>query len=192
MRLAIYDRNPGKGFGQWCLRTSWVIGCWLFKLFGAIDDYIGVGSREEVYTALAGAVLQNRAVTELQYWGHGSRGFIYISGQVILPVQLAGMLEPLAKGARVWFRTCSTFQGAQGQNLAVYLANRLGIRVAGHTRIIGLLQGGLHSLGPGETPSWSVDAGEVQGFFPRYFASMGLWPGEHTVVCLATRVPEGW
>ena len=47
MRVTIYDKNPGPGIDQWFLKMTWMLGCWLQKLFGAVDAYKGVESWEE-------------------------------------------------------------------------------------------------------------------------------------------------
>ena len=96
--------------------------------------------------------------------------------------------EKLKPTSLIWFRTCSTFQGGSGQSLAKHLSNSLNCVVAGHTRIIGLLQGGLHTIRPGEHPSWSVDEGEFkQGIIPVWLK----W-GNNTITCFHTKIPHGW
>lgn len=39
MKVTVYDKNPGVGAGQWFLKTSWLVGCWLQKLFGKVDAW---------------------------------------------------------------------------------------------------------------------------------------------------------
>ena len=106
----------------------------------------------------------------------------------VLRHQAETVLLRLVRGTGLWwFRTCSTFGTARGQAFARAWANFLGCRVAGHTFLIGLHQSGLHSLGPGASPSWSVDEG-VAGEVP-------LWsrPGApNTITCFHGKIPAGY
>lgn len=183
MRINIYDSNPGAGVGQWFLKVSWFLGCFFQKLFGVIDDYYGYSSWPVAQASLPAGI------TQLQYWGHGSPGRIWMAGRAITAQDLLVLKDKLAPGALVWFRTCSAFQGDRGHLFAKTLADGLGCRVAGHTRIIGLFQGGLHSLAPAQAPSWPATEGE---FPPSFWRSLGLKWGSNTVTCFAVKVPEGW
>lgn len=184
MRIVIYDKNPGSGFGQWFLKTSWVVGCFFQKLFGAVDAYYGAVSWED---ALKFVTSLPEPVTSVQYWGHGTPGRVWLCQQSVTAVEWLRLKPKLAPNALLWFRTCSTFAQADGHEFSRQLADGLGCTVAGHTRIIGLTQGGLHTRKPNTPASWSVDEGE---FPPNPFPWL-LW-GNNTITCFATKIPEGW
>jgi len=184
MRVTIYDKNPGEGFSQKFLATSWLVGCWIQKLFGKVDDYYGASSWDD---ALAWLQKQGQ-LDSIQYWGHGSPGQVYLAG-FMLPVGFLGPIKSQVTPLTVvWFRTCSTFQGGPGDRFSGALANQLGCVIAGHTRVIGPLQGGLHTRKPNTPASWPLTDGEMPpGLIPVYWR----W-GNNTVTCLATKIPPGW
>lgn len=184
MRVTIYDKVAWPGFMQWCLKTSWLLGCIFQKLVGAVDDYYGASSWED-----AKAWLDSKgSLSSIQYWGHGSPGVIWLAGQAV-PTQNWLSLKPLLlDDSVVWFRVCDSFQGVAGQAFSRTLANGLGCTIAGHTRIIGLWQGGLYTRTPNSFPSWSVD----EGGEPSWLREDLKWWNKHTVLCLRTSVPKGW
>lgn len=185
MRVTIYDKNPGPGFRQWFLKTSWLVGCLFQKLFGAVDDYYGATSWDD-----AVIWLRNRPskLTMIQYWGHGSPGAIWLGGRYGWFGVFGDATNNIDSNTVVWLRTCSTFQGPAGHEYSEKMSDLLGCTVAGHTRIIGPLQGGLHTRKPYSDPSWPVTEGELpKSWIPSFFR----W-GNNTVTCLATKIPSGW
>lgn len=186
MRVAIYDKNPGVGFGQWFLALTWKIGCFLHKLFGKLDDYHAAGSWEEAF-----AWLESRPglLASIQYWGHGSPGCVWLAQVNLDRSQFKRLVTQVPPNAVLWFRTCSTFQGQRGYDISDYLTKLLNCTVAGHTRVIGVFQSGLHTRKPGQAPSWPLD--ESDGG-PAWMVSLGLQWGTNTIVCLRASVPEGW
>lgn len=187
MRVTIYDKKPGAGFGQWFLMASWAVGCWFQKLFGAVDDYVGVASWQEAREWVSS---RKTKITHLQFWGHGSAGAVYIAGRPITATLWLELKNHFVEGdaSLLWFRTCSTFQGQEGFDYSKRLADGLGVTVAGHTRIIGPLQGGLHTRRPGTSPSWPITEGE----FPETWWPRHLKWGNNTVTFLATKITDGW
>lgn len=185
MRVTIYDNNPGVGFSQWCLKTSWALGCWFQKLVGAVDDYKGVSSWQEARDWL---LAQPGPLTVVQFWGHGSPGTTWFAGQPAGADHWKALKPQMTPDSLLWFRACSTFQGDRGFAFAKALTKELNCTVAGHTRIIGVFQGGLHTLKPGQEPYWLKSEAELPG----KLAPMGLVWGDHTITCLATKIPEGW
>lgn len=185
MRVTIYDKTPGTGFMQWCLKTSWLIGCWLQKLFGAIDDYHGVSSLYEINTWLKS---KKTTFSSVQYWGHGSPGVIWISGTPTFSTDWMFIRPLLTKESILWFRICSLFQGEDGQAISRKLADGLNCTIAGHTRIIGLWQGGLYTRKPYSLPSWPLAEGSESSWIRDDFR---FWE-KHTISCLRTTIPEGW
>lgn len=194
LRLMVYDRNSSAGR---LLLTAWRLGGPLYRALGRLDACYGAASWAEALKWLA-SYRAPEPIAEVQFWGHGKWGKVLI-GDTYLD---AASCEPrcpeqadlLAVRARLvagtglwWFRTCSTFGTAAGHHFARAWASFLGCRVAGHTFLIGLHQSGLHSLGPGETPSWSVTEGSA-GAAP-------LWsrPGApNTITCFHGQVPAGY
>lgn len=186
MRLTIYDKNPGKGLNQWFLMASWAVGCFLQKLFGKVDDYYAAKSWEDAY-----AWLSNRpgTITSLQYWGHGSPGLVWLAGRPMdLNKFIMAMKSKVTPQTIIWWRTCSTFHGEVGYYFSQRLADGLECTIAGHTRIIGPIQGGLHTRKPHSLPMWPKDEGELP---PSKLPSWLQW-GPNSVLCFATKVPEGW
>lgn len=184
MRVTVYDKNPGPGVDQWFLKMTWLIGCWLQKLFGAVDEYKGVSSWEEAHQWL----MSLNQIESLQYWGHGSPGAVWISQKLITAKQWASLRDRMMPSSLIWFRTCSTFQGLKGITYAKEVANGLGCTAAGHTRIIGPLQGGLHTIGPNAPATWPIAEGE----FPTSWWPPHLRWGNNTITFLATKIPKGW
>jgi len=186
MRVAIYDKNPGAGAAQWGLKLSWAIGCFLHKLFGKLDAYYGAESWDDAFSWLE---QRPGLLTSIQYWGHGSPGTVWLAGKSVDRAYFKKLVGKIPPNGVLWFRTCSTFQGQAGYDISKYLTTLLNCTVAAHTRIIGVLQGGLHTRAPNQEPSWPLTEGE----FPKSFwAGLGLKIGNNTILCLRASIPKGW
>jgi hypothetical protein len=186
MRVTVYDKNPGPGVQQWFLKLSWLLGCFFQKLFGKVDDYKGVSSLDDLLDWLC---YRDERLVSVQFWGHGSPGTIWIGGKPYKAKDFLSLKPRVQADSVVWFRACSVFQGALGHAFSGTLADGLGCTVAGHTRIIGLFQGGLHTRKPSTYPSWPASEAELTGVL----AKSGLaWWGGNTVFCLSTKIPSGW
>jgi len=188
MKVTIYDKNPGPGLGQWFLKTSWLVGCWLQKLFGKVDDYHGVDSLEEMIEWLQS---KNTTFSSIQYWGHGSPGVVWISGQPLFENQWFWLESLLQADSVVWFRVCSLFQGKKGEVFSRILANRLGCAIAAHTRTIGVWQGGLHTRTPNSFPNWSLNEGTEIRKWSWLRDDFRFW-NKNTIFCLRASIPKGW
>lgn len=184
MRVTIYDKNPGKGFMQWCLKTSWLLGCVFQKLIGAVDAYYGASSWAD---AKAWLMEQGTPLTVVQYWGHGSPGTVWLAEKPIPTAEWLTLKPLLVPDSLVWLRVCSAFQGRTGQTFAKRLADGLGCTIGAHTRVIGLFQGGLYTITPNSMPSWSVDEGTESTWHPEFQPWL-----KHTIICLRTSIPKGW
>lgn len=184
MRIVIYDKKPGTGLTQWFLMASWAVGSWFQRWFGPVDARYGATSWED---ALQWILALPKPVTSIQYWGHGSAGRVWLSQVSVTASQWLQLKPKLAENSLLWFRTCSTFQGKDGHEFSRVLADGLGCTVAGHTRIIGLLQGGLHTRKPGQPASWPLTEGELENSKWPYLKS-----GNNTITCFATKIPSGW
>lgn len=187
MRVTIFDRNPGPGFGQWFLKTCWLVGCWLQKLLGLVDDYYGAATWDEALHWLAE---RPDKLTSIQYWGHGSTGQVWMGDTALWWPTLLPIKPKLAPDAVIWFRCCWVFRGDVGHAFAKSIVAGMNCTVASHTFVIGLLQPGLHTLRPGQEPSWPISEGcDLKApWWPDYLRP---WL-PHTIFCLTTRIPEGW
>lgn len=188
MRVTIYDKTPGSGFLQKMLMYSWLVGCWLQKLFGKVDDYHGVSSIEEMETWLHS---KNTTFSSIQYWGHGSPGVVWISRRPHFDSHWDWLAPMLTTDSVVWFRVCSLFQGLRGEAFSRLLANTLSCTIAGHTRTIGLWQGGLYTRTPNSSVSWSLSEGTENRKWKFLRDDFRFW-NRHTVFCLTTKIPKGW
>lgn len=185
MRVVIYDTEPGFGVGNILLSWSWAVGAHLQKLFGFADAVYGAKSWEEATAWLR--LHPTKHFDSIQFWGHGAPGVMYIGG---MPAQrdTFNFLLGRVSGGLIWFRACSVFQGHMGHLFSERLANTLGCIVAGHTRIIGLFQGGLHTRAPHTAACWPKTEGELpKSWIPPYLR----W-GPRSIFCLTTRIPAGW
>lgn len=182
-RIAIYDAKPGEGAWQAFLCLTWKIGCFIHKTFGYLDDYYGAKSWADAKRWL---LAYPHSIKSLQYWGHGSPGTIWLAEEPKGAEFFAFLWQKIARDGILWFRVCSAFQGVQGHEFAAAVSRAVDCNVAGHTRIIGVLQGGLHVIKPGETPHWPVEEGELK----TRLAYFGLEWGNNTVFALAANVPS--
>jgi hypothetical protein len=201
LRLVVYDvtqrTRPPKGLG-----LAWHAGTYLYRGLGRIDAAFGA---RDWSGALAWLVEQarERPIAEIQYWGHGRWGRALIDGESLdraalspghaLERPLAALRERLVPNALVWFRTCETLGARPGQDFARAFSDRLHVRVAGHTFVIGFFQSGLHLLSPGNAPSWSVDEGLARGTPANPELALSSGPNQpNTVTCLSGEVPAGY
>lgn len=130
-------------------------------------------------------------VDEIQYWGHGSPGAVWLAGE---PLQVSALSKVRVKKL-FWLRTCASFAGTAGHSLAKSLADTLRCRVAGHTYNIALLHSGLHSLRPGANPAWSSTEGWVSakrmGHAVDKIASSGPF-APNTITFMHSSFPSTW
>lgn len=186
MKVVIYDRNPGKGFAQWALMMTWALGSRLQKLFGIADEVYGASSWQDAKDWLLN--LDTYKIESLQYWGHGSPGTTWLAGVPMPRTFFLTVKYLLDTNSLIWFRTCSTFQGRAGIELSRHLADTLECTIAGHTRIIGFLQGGLHTRKPFEPASWQENEKDLPSkFLPQWL----VW-GKNTIFCFQNKVPKNW
>lgn len=186
------------------LSHAWGSGQHLYRALGRIDRSLGVDTWDEALHWL-GSVGGDRPIAEIQYWGHGKWGLARVDTVAFNADALASthrwaplldrIRERLLPDAQslLWFRTCETLGCVPGQEFAQRLTDRLGCRVAGHTYIIGHWQSGLHSLAPGQTPSWSTTEGLREGTpeNPTGAHWSRAWH-PNTISFLHGRVPQGY
>ena len=200
LRLVVYDATGhGRGWIQPLLTASWRVGSGLYRHYPQgtrVDAIYGATSWTDAVAWLA-SVEPGQTISEIQYWGHGLPGRVFIAGDVLTSSSLTqgplaedwrAVAARLSSTSLVWFRTCGAFGGSAGHELATTTARFFDCRVAGHTFVIGPVQSGLHSLLPGAVPSWSVDEGQAPagGLLP----SLPWSP--RTISFLNGAIPDGW
>jgi hypothetical protein len=204
LRLVVYDATgAGRARVQPLLTASWRHGSRLYRHHpqAPVDDLFGATSWDDALAWLV-EVRRGAAIREVQFWGHGLPGRVFIGSDVLEgeEFRLAGRRrsELLAlrarwvdERARLWFRTCSAFGGERGHAFARVVADAMGCEVAGHTYVIGPLQSGLHTLRPGAEPTWPQHEGEGAGG-PDAPRLMSSWTAPHTITCLHGTIPAGW
>lgn len=188
MKIAMYDATENKPIG-W----AWAFGAWLFKVLGLVQHVVAAESWADGLQQCY-AIAKKNKIREIQFWGHGYPGFLFVNKEALLPnsahrLLLAGLGEQLEEGALFWFRTCSSFAGTSGHVLARNIAGMLRRRVAGSTFIIGApWHSGQHSLEPGAIPSWSTEEGLDAKGEPMKSSKKA----PNTLFFARMRLPSGW
>jgi hypothetical protein len=201
LRLVVFDATQRKRAPR-ALGHSWYYGTRLYRALGRVDGALGARSFAEVFAWLS-THQPERAIGELQFWGHGRWGRVMIDREV-LDAELLGPSHPhhqgfqrfrerLSPDALIWFRSCETLGARVGQDFASRLGDATGARIAGHTFNIGFYQSGLHCLRPGLKPHWPVGEGLERGSAEAPEASLWSRPGApNTITCLTGHVPGGF
>ncbi|MCB9748440.1 MAG: hypothetical protein H6713_00395 [Myxococcales bacterium] len=201
----VYDRTcrgrallPG-------LTHAWWSGGVLYRTMRRFDAWYGARTWEEALTWL-GRVGERAPLAEIQFWGHGKWGLARVDREALdlsaltrdhrHHAALRKIREGMVTGGRGlwWFRTCETLGAVPGQTFAQAWSEFFDARVAGHTYIIGPWQSGLHSLAPGEAPTWSADEGLAPGEDPAA-PRQALWSRRrhpNTIHCLNNVIPSGY
>jgi hypothetical protein len=197
-RLLVYDKTCKGGNGG-NLTHAWSLGSKLYKGLRRIDAAHGVTSWDEALDWLAS---QKEPIDEIQYWGHGKWGYALVDNDRLdasamengpRRAKLEAVVERLTPDALVWFRCCEVFGAKRGIDFAERLADFLGVRVAGHTYVIGWHQSGLHGLSPGVRADWAADEGLVEGTPDAPVKGKWSTPwAPHTISCLSNTVPADW
>lgn len=196
--LMFYD---GSAWAGEVLVFSFINGGNFYKTFRSVEHHAGFDKWADALTWLT-TVESNKKIDSIQFWGHGFPGGIALNGEALKSSSLKPQSKYyqflLALKARlkpesvIWLRSCTSFAGSLGKKFAQDLANFFGCKVAGHTFIIGPWQSGLHTLNPGESPSWS----DTEGFKPDKDGLLRTaWskPWEtHTIFCLTGKIPKNW
>lgn len=201
LRLVVFDATQ-KRRRPAALGFSWQYGTYLYRGLGRVDAAHGAQSFASALAWLAEHEPE-RQIRELQFWGHGKWGRIFVDGEALDRSVLAPthphfrafqrLRERLTPDALLWFRTCETLGAQAGHDFASALADATGARVAGHTFVIGFFQSGLHSLRPGQRPTWSTNEGLAQGTPAQPQRAHVSGPGApNTITCLGGDIPAGF
>jgi hypothetical protein len=203
LRLMVFDRTcRGRGFAPG-LSHAWVAGSGLYRGLGRLDASLGAGSWAEALDWL-GSHRPDAPIAEVQFWGHGRWGEARIAedrldARVLQPDhplrpaldRVRGRMRSGSEGLW-WFRTCETFGTATGQAFAQAWTRFLGCRAAGHTYVIGFWQSGLHSILPGQRPTWAAEEGVPGGDGARSMALRSHPGAPNTISCLHGQIPAGF
>jgi hypothetical protein len=194
----LYDRMcPGPGLSPG-LSHAWSAGGVLYNFLGRIDAWHGAATWAEGLDWLL-EVSEHRPIAEIQFWGHGEWGGLWIDEERLTAAavapghpayeRLTRLKARLIPGGEAlwWFRSCDVFGTQRGHDFARAWTRFFGCRAAGHTHQIMFFQSGLHVLAPGEEPTWSVDEGVVPG---RFHASPSSFRAPYTITCLHNVVPD--
>ena len=201
LRLVVYDATQRQRRPR-ALGLSWQYGTHLYRALGRVDAAHGARSFADAFAWLK-QHQPTRPISELQFWGHGKWGRIFIDRETLDRRLLApghehhaafrALRERLTPDALLWFRTCETLGARAGQDFAAALAEATGARVAGHTFVIGFFQSGLHCLRPGTQPEWSATEGLASGSAEQPETALPSSPdAPNTVTCLTGEIPEGY
>ena len=202
LRLVVHDvTGHGSSWLQPGLTASWQVGARLYRHYPSAtraSAAFGATSWQDALAWLC-SVEPDDVIDEVQYWGHGLPGRIFVGGDVLTSQTLrsdhaladdvdAFVARLSGPQALVWFRTCGAFAGVDGHAFASSCARRFGCRIAGHTHIIGPLQSGLHTVTSSSPPTWSTS----EGTDARGALLPSSWSANHTITCLHGRIPAGW
>lgn len=204
LRLMVYDRTcTGRPFLPG-LTHAWASGAWLYRALGRFDAHHGAATWADALRWLT-EFEADRPIAEIQYWGHGKWGKALID-RVGLGVEalepehehheaLSRIRERMLPeaGSLWWFRTCELFGAEVGHRFARQWSDFFEATTAGHTFIISHWQSGLHSLRPGEAPTWSTQEGLAEGTPDEPVrAKWSSWRAPNTVSFLSGRIPSGY
>jgi hypothetical protein len=202
LRLMIYDRTDRGPGGLPGLSSLWGLGSALYRGLGRLDAAQGVSSWGEALDWIIG-FRPEEELAEIQLWSHGKWGSVkidsmHLDARALAPGhehhhRLCAIRERMTEDGRWWFRTCETFGADAGHDFARRWTDFFGRAAAGHTYVIAYWQSGLHSLAPGEPPSWPATEGIEDGTAAAPEKAFWSRLGEpHTISCLRASIPEGW
>lgn len=196
--IMIYDSSDWAGKE---LRFSWITGGKFYKLFRSVEHNSGFDSWISAIDWIL-SVEPDKKINSIQYWGHGSPGRVWMNGETLSIKsytnksghfeKLSKLKERLTPESLIWFRCCNVFAGNEGKFFALTSSQFFECKIAAHTFIVGPWQSGLHTIRPGERPSWSISEGlELQkdGTVKKLW-SMPWSP--NTVFCLTNKIPDNW
>lgn len=181
------------------LTHSWFAGGKLYRLLRWVDTSAGFDNWGD---ALDWALSFDQPIQQIQVWGHGSPGKSWLKDEPLHrnsirrgphAERLKAISERMTDDGVIWFRNCSVFCGSRGRNFAKMWANGMNCRIAAHTHVIGAWQSGLHTIGPGEEPSWPENEGIAKGTPDRVEKCKNSLPWlDNTVFMITSGIPKGW
>lgn len=178
MKIILYDASQD-GLLGW----SWSIGS-----FRPGWTRIGVKSWWDAKDKIIDAARPGTRLQELQLWGHGEPGEPLIASKTPQDSFWNSIATLVEANSLIWFRMCSVLYGVKGLMFVQDIADKLGCRVAAHTRVIGSWQSGLYSLGPGEEKNSDLDRNVIDD----WRNSKSSWCAPRTIFCTRLSFPENW
>lgn len=169
----------------------------MYRARGRFDAWQGVASWAEALEWLLSHPIA-RPIAEIQYWGHGQWGGLWVDNELIdIEVLTPGhalyasfnelKTRLIPKRALWWFRCCDVFGTHKGHDFARRWTRFFDCRAAGHTYTIHYLQSGLHLLEPGAEPHWPHNEGVLPWMSHAQESSL-LAP--NTITCMQGELPE--
>ena len=182
------------------MARSWFANGGLYRNLRTLDAAKGFDAWEDALGWLA-TYSSGQKIAEVQFWGHGSPGHVWMNGQILTAHSFFGHHGPalrrlthrLLPGSTVWLRTSGTFAGEAGHEFAQVWSQALECRVAGHTFDLGFFQSGLHAVTPDEVPQWPLTEGIAEGTPVKPIVLRKSMPWcVNTLTCLSSAVPPRW
>jgi hypothetical protein len=191
-----FDDTCGGKWGLPGLSASWLWGGRLYRGLGRLDACQGVSTWVDALDWL-NSYESSRLIAEIQFWGHGRWGGLYLEEDVLQadalcpghPVheRLLALKPRMRKdGSSLWwFRSCDTVGSRVGHEFAREWSRFFNCRVAGHTHQILFWQSGLQLLEAGREPSWPEEEGVVENLEHAAYSS---WRAPRTICCLQNEI----
>ncbi len=176
-KLLIYDAVPEAFVNQ-----TWSAGA---KMFASKFDRVIAGkSWDDIVAKLAASDV---VYDEVQFWGHGSFGEIYVAGRTAPKKFWIELATHVKKSSYVWLRVCSFAATQSGKHEMVRLADQLDCTILANTFSIGQwgVQSGLKSVNSSHLPNWP----DSEGWNGRTCIGSAPWRPE-TVTALQMSIPS--
>lgn len=153
-KLLIYDSSDKTFVG-----LTWKIGALLARFY--FDKIISAESWSDFELKIKSL---DSKYDEVQFWGHGSPGFIYINNYSSKKAGWETLRDILNNHAVVWLRVCSFAAGELGKRYMENTSDLLAAKLISNSYSIGQwgCQSGLRAISPGETALWP----DLEGFNP--------------------------
>lgn len=180
-RLMIYDVAEDSFVG-----FSWKVGSKVFSPY--FDKILAVKSWDDCYAQLS--QLEEK-YDEVQFWGHGTPGFIYVNKQPSTADFWLTLAKKLNKNAVVWLRVCSFAATSLGKTMMSQISKTLNAKLIAHTYSVGQwgCQSGARAVTPTNSAKWSSDEGVDRGQSPFKLLPSAPWI-PNTVLVLTMKPPE--
>lgn len=152
--VIIWDNVDGL---SWIWRLGSTIGKTPFT-YGVRNWDAAIAAIDMVYATVGEPI-------DVQIWGHGNDGKVYIAGKHLPLDRFADELN--GKIREFWARSCETIKGRVGQQWAIDFVREVGATYVGHAVVTNwpnpLWQGRIAALRPGEDVWWPRDGKGLGG-----------------------------
>ena len=152
--VVVVGTQEGEGLVHEALPFIWRIGATFGQLMGRFDHVVVAKSKEQVFRELARIARETGSIGELEIWAHGSPGEVCLGGEPLTAHNLHRVSSHAMAGdslfqpqASIYFRSCSTLRGEDGEKFALTVQSGFDIAVvAGHDRTIHVAHAGMRHL----------------------------------------------